>query len=178
MLVEKTLTIKKNITEVFEGFYENNEGIFDKHMKLMEWKKDDWKMKKNIKQRKEFVYVYIDTLPDELVNYLKENDKYLQLEVKNKIMVDTPKYQKIKTKFNDLHLVNIKNTIELTQEDDQTTSVKVTIKVQIKIPKTKVIENFVTTLINKLVDSAITVFTTVDLQHLKGMDGSIWYMPL
>lgn len=168
MLIEKTIYVNRSITDVFNTLYEKNENIFSNHMQLIKWEKDDWKIKKKIKQRKEFIYLYIDALPLEVIKYTKENDKYLNLETKNKILIDTPKYQKIKTKFkilnvnpflktvlNDLHIVNIKNIIELTQVDERSTSAKIAIKVQLKIPKSKAIDNFITILSNNLIDSAV-----------------------
>lgn len=173
MLIEKTIHVNKTVPEIFNTLYEKNENIFNGHMQIIRWEKDDWKIKKKIKQRKEFVYLYIENLPDEVVKYTKENDKYLHLQSKNQLLVDTPKCQKIKTKFkilnvnpflktvlNELHIVNMKNVIELTQVDDRSTSVKIAIKVQLKIPKTKAVDAFITSLSNNLIDSAIASLNT------------------
>jgi hypothetical protein len=171
MIVEKTINVNKKMKDVFEMLYENNAGIFDKHMKIMKWEKQEWKLTKNMRQRKEYIYIYIETIPDEVVKYIKENDKYLYLETKNKMIVDTPTYQKIKTKFkilnvnpflktvlNDLRIVNMKNVIELTRIDDNSTRVKIAIKVQLMIPKTRTVDNFMSTFSNNLLDSAISSF--------------------
>ena len=171
-IVEKNIVVQKSLHDVFQLLYENNEGIFGEHMKIIEWNKQDWIRKKKLSERKENVYVYIPSIPDELVNYLSENDKYLRIGVKNKFIVDKSEYQKIKTKFkilnvnpffktliNDLHIVNIRNTIELFAVDDSRTQVKIKIKVAINIPKTKKINDFIETLSNSLLDSTISSLT-------------------
>lgn len=170
IVIEKNLTVNQNIKDVFHRLYEDNDEIFNKHMRLIEWKKDDWKIKKKLKQRKEFIYIYLDAMPDEVVKYTTENDRYLRLETKNQIIIDTPVCQKIKTKFkilnvnpfiktilNDLRVVNIKNKIELKQVSENVTTVKVIIKVALMIPKTRVVDNFITALANDLTESAVAI---------------------
>ena len=103
-IVEKNIVVQKSLHDVFQLLYENNEGIFSEHMKIIEWNKQDWIRKKKLPERKENVYVYIPSIPDELVNYLSENDKYLRIGVKNKFIVDKSEYQKIKTKFKILNV--------------------------------------------------------------------------
>jgi len=168
-IVEKNIVVQKSLRDVFQLLYENNEEIFSEHMKIIEWNKQDWIRKKKLPERKENVYVYIPSIPDEVVNYLSENDKYLRIGVKNKFIIDKPEYQKIKTKFkilnvnpffktliNDLHIVNIRNTIELFAIDDSRTQVKIKIKVAINIPKTKKINDFIENLSNNLLNSSIS----------------------
>jgi hypothetical protein len=169
ILIEKHITCNQQVPYVFQKLFEDNRGIFDDHMKLIKWDKHEWKVKKKIKQRKEDIYTYIPMMPDEMVKYTQENDKYLNVQVKNKIMVDTPDYQKIKTKFkilnvnpflrtvfNDLHIIDTRNVMEIQKIDDNTTSVKVTIRVRLKIPRTKVVEQFIAALCDSLTQSAIT----------------------
>lgn len=168
-VIEKTINVEQDKASVFEKLFESNDGIFNAHMKIMEWKTGEWRIKKKVRQRKEQVYIYIDSLPDDLKQYTLENDKYLRLEVKNKFIVDTEDYQKIKTKFkivnlnkllrtilNDLHIVNIKSTVELHKVDNTHTSVKIIIKVQLNIPKSKIVDEYINVLANNLLDSTIS----------------------
>lgn len=167
-ITEKSIIVKKNIRDVFELLYENNTSIFSEHMQLIEWHKSEWESKKTLRQRKERIYIYLPSIPDEVVKYLSENDKYLMIEAKNKFIVDTSDSQKIKTKckilnmnpffktlINDLHIVSIKNTVVLQQIEDNATNVKIKIKVVANIPKTKKINEFISTLTNNLLYSAI-----------------------
>jgi|694.fasta_scaffold07214_3 hypothetical protein len=167
-ITEKNIIIKKNIRDVFEILYENNTSIFSEHMQLIEWHKSEWEIKKTLRQRKERIYIYLPSIPDEVVKYLSENDKYLMIEAKNKFIVDTSDSQKIKTKIkilnmnpffktliNDLHMVSIKNTIVLQQIEDNATNVKIKIKVVVNIPKTKKINEFISTLMNSLLYSTV-----------------------
>lgn len=170
-ILEKTVCVNKNIEEVFDLLYEDkNVGIFNEHMQLIEFEKTDWVVKRKMKQRKEIIYVYIPDIPDETVSYLNEKDKYLRIQVKNKIITQTATHQKIKTKFkilnvnpffktiiNDLHIVDIKNTITLDAKTIHTTDVKIKIKVALNIPKTKKINEFISDLANKLMNSAVAL---------------------
>jgi hypothetical protein len=168
IVIEKSFTCNHDIPYVFQKLFEDNKGIFDNHMKLIKWDRHEWKMKNKIKQRKEEIYTYIPIIPDEVVKYTLENDKYIHVEVKNKVIIDTPDYQKIKTKFkilnvnpflrtilNDLHIINTKNITQIQKIDEHTTSIKVIITVRLKIPRTKAIENFVASLSDSLTQSAI-----------------------
>jgi hypothetical protein len=167
-IVEKNIIINKNIQHVFEMLYENNTGIFSEHMQLIEWHKSEWDTKKTLRQRKERIYIYLPSIPDEVVKYLSENDKYLMIEVKNKFIVDRTDYQKVKTKFkilnmnpffktliNDLHIISIKNTVILQRIEDNTTNVKIKVKVIVNIPKTKKLNEFISTLTNNLLYSTV-----------------------
>jgi len=170
-ILEKTVCVNKSIDNVFDMFYEDkNVGIFNEHMKLIEFEKNDWVVKRKMKQRKEIIYVYIPDIPDEAVTYLNEKDKYLRIQVKNKIITQTPTHQKIKTKFkilnvnpffktiiNDLHIVDIKNTITLDAKNTNDTDIKIKIKVSLNIPKTKKINEFISDLVNKLMNSALAL---------------------
>jgi hypothetical protein len=136
----------------------------------------DWLVKNNIKRRKEDIYIYIPDMPQDLVKYTVENDKYVNILVKNKIVTDTPGWQKIKTKFkiqnvnpilktilNDFHIINIKNVVELRSIGINLTEIKIRIIVSLKIPRTKTIEQFIAQLADNLVNNAVTSLTTYQL---------------
>jgi hypothetical protein len=174
--IEKVVTVRRNITDVFDCLFEKNQSIFDTHMTMQYWNRKDWCIKNKIKQRKEDIYVYIPDMPNELVRYTVENDKYAKIQVKNKLLVDTPDYQKIKTKFklqnvnpilksilNDFHIINIKNVVQLRRVETDLTEIKIQIKVNLKIPRTKVIEQFIAELANNLVNSAVENLSSYDM---------------
>jgi hypothetical protein len=174
--VEKVVRVTRNITDVFNQLFEANQSIFDSLMQLKHWNRGEWLLRNKVKQRKEDVYIYIPDMPQDLVKYTIENDKYVNISVKNKIVTDIPGCQKIKTKFkiqnvnpilktilNDFHIINIKNVVELRSIETDLTEIKIRIVVSLKIPRTKVIEQFIAQLANNLVDNAVTSLTTYQL---------------
>ena len=171
-IVEKTVGVNKNINEVFDVLFQNNIGIFSEHMHIIEYEKCQWEVKNKLKQRKSVLYLYIPCIPDEAVSYLNENDKYLRIQIKNKVITDTPTHQKIKSKIkilnvnpffktliNDLNIVSIKNTTVLDAKSADKTNVKILIKINVNIPKTKKLNEFISDLCNKLMDSAVSLIS-------------------
>jgi len=166
--IQRSLIVDRDIRDVFEIMYTKNETIFKNIFNILEWEKNEWKMQRNKKKRKEIIYLYIPDLPDELVSYLVENDKYLKLEIKSKILVDTPNYQKIKTKFRmlnvnpvlrtileNLELVKMKNVIELRSDSNQKTSINIKAVAKLYVPNTKSISNFMINISEKMIVSLL-----------------------
>ncbi len=169
--IQKNITVNENISMVFFKLYEENTSIFESEVKIIEWTKHNWKTKHNCLQRKEEVYIYIEDLPDEVVGYTTEANKHLRLGIKNKIIINTKQYQKIKTKLrilnvnpflrtilNDLQVIKIKNVIELKAIDENTTNIHISIYIRLAIPKTKAIEEFIAHMISNIMDNVITIF--------------------
>ena len=124
--VEKTFVVDKDISTVFHTLYEENREIFESEVRIVEWKKTDWKMNNKDMTRKEEVYVYIEDLPEEVVGYTTEANKHIRFGVKNQVLINTMGYKKIKTRFkilnlniflrtivNDLQIIKIKNNVEM-----------------------------------------------------------------
>lgn len=171
-IIEKNIRVNKNIKEIFEILYENNTDIFNDHITLIEWKKDDWYVKDKLLQRKEELYFHVPSMPNEVVSYLIENDKYIRLQLKNKIIIDTDKCKKIKTKFkilnvspllktiiNDLKIIKIKNKIEINQITENTSDLKIITQIIINLPKTKIINDFIYDFTEKITNSTITILS-------------------
>ena len=148
-LVDKidTADVDSIMNKLFSCEDDNN--LFESVYKIIEWKMSDWFIKKGVKQKKEDIYIYVDTLPDYFKAYTIENDKYLRICIKHKIKSDGTDYKKIKSRFiiknlkstyksliNSLNLIKVINYMEITD-----------------IPKTKLINVNINTEINLSIPS-------------------------
>lgn len=88
-----TNTVLENI------FSSEDNSIFDNVYKIIEWNMSDWFIKKGVTQKKEDIYIYVDSLPDYFKAYTIENDKYLRICIKHKIKTNNIDYKKIKSRF-------------------------------------------------------------------------------
>jgi hypothetical protein len=106
---------------------EDGTSAFDNVYSIIEWKMSDWFEKKGIKQKKEDIYIYVETLPDYFKSYTIENDKFLRICIKHKIKTDNAGLKKIKSRFiiknfkpsyrtliNGLDLIKVTNYMEIT----------------------------------------------------------------
>lgn len=133
-LIEKKENENANsiMDKIFGGAEDDN--MFPNIYKIIEWKMSDWFIKKGVKQKKEDVYLYVESLPDYFKQYTIENDKYLRICVKHKIKEvkgasgENTGYKKIKSRFiiknfkscyrsiiNGLDLIKIINYMEITE---------------------------------------------------------------
>ena len=97
-----------NTNTVLENIFSSEDNsIFDNVYKIIEWKMSDWFTKKGVTQKKEDIYIYVDSLPDYFKAYTIENDKYLRICIKHKIKTNNVDYKKIKSRF---IIKNIKST--------------------------------------------------------------------
>ena len=93
---------------------------------IIEWKMSEWFEKKGVKQKKEDIYIYVETLPDYFKAYTKENEKFLRICIKHKIKTDNVGFKKIKSSFiiknfkpayrtfiNGLDLIKVTNYMEI-----------------------------------------------------------------
>ena len=106
---------------------EDGTSAFANVYSIIEWKMSDWFIKKGIKQKKEDIYIYVDTLPDYFKAYTIENDKFLRVCIKHKIKTDNAGFKKIKSRFiiknfkasygtliNGMNLIKVTNYMEIT----------------------------------------------------------------
>lgn len=146
---------------------EDDNHLFDNVYKIIEWNMSDWFIKKGVKQKKEDIYIYVDSLPDYFKAYTIENDKFLRICIKHKIKTDQTGYKKIKSRFiikniksaykniiNGLALIKIINYMEITD-----------------IPRTKLINVNINTEINLCIPSKeefelylVDIFNTINEQ--------------
>lgn len=148
-LIDKNDTI--DVDNIMNKLFscEDDNHLFDTVYKIIEWKMSDWFIKKGVKQKKEDIYIYVETLPDYFKAYTIENDKFLRICIKHKIKTDQSGYKKIKSRFiikniktaytkiiNGLALIKIINYMEIAD-----------------IPKTKLINVNINTEINLRIPS-------------------------
>jgi hypothetical protein len=167
--LKRNLTVNRDINEVFQIMYNDNQDIFKDIFNIISWEKNEWKIIRNKQKRTEIVYIYIEELPDELVTYLQEKDKYLKLEIKTKILTDIPGHKKIKTKFKmlnvnpmirtileNLELVKMKNKVELISNNNQT-NININAVARLYIPNTRSISQFMLDISEKMIQSLLDV---------------------
>ena len=118
--------------KLFSGAEDDN--MFSNVYTIIEWKMSDWFIKKGVQQKKEDIYLYVDSLPEYFKQYTVENDKFLRICVKHKIKEvkgtsgENTGYKKIKSRFiiknfksgyrsiiNGLDLIKIINYMEITE---------------------------------------------------------------
>ena len=78
---------------------DEDDDLFNNVYKTIEWEMSEWFVKKGVTQKKEDIYIYVETLPDYFKSYTVENDKFLRICIKHKIKVDEVGFKKIKSRF-------------------------------------------------------------------------------
>jgi oligoribonuclease NrnB/cAMP/cGMP phosphodiesterase (DHH superfamily) len=162
--IQKHFIANKHINDVFDIIYNNDENIFSKVYAVDFWEKCDWVIKRNIKQKSENMTIYLDSLPDKLVDFTTDKTKQLVLKVKSKVRKDLLNTKKIKTRVSimninpiikaiitGLHLIKIKMVVDLQTVDENKTSVNIQVFVSLFIPEKEVIEAFIEELSEALV---------------------------
>jgi|688.fasta_scaffold294954_2 hypothetical protein len=164
--IQKQFTTNKNINEVFDIIYNSDDNIFSNVYAVNSWERSDWIVKRNIKQKSENICIYLDNLPDKLVEFTIEKNKELKLKIRNKVRKDLLRTKKIKTKISilninpiikaiitGLHLIKIKLVTELQTIEENKTHVNIQVFVSLFIPEKDAIEAFVEEISEALVNS-------------------------
>lgn len=148
--------------KVFGGSEDDN--MFSNVYRIIEWKMSDWFVKAGVKQKKEDIYIYVDSIPDYFKPYTVENDKYLRICVKHKIKVDKDGFKKIKSRFiiknfkssyktiiNGLDLIKIINYMEITDvPNTMLGNVKIDTNISLFIPMKDEFENYLVDIFNTI----------------------------
>jgi hypothetical protein len=163
--------VHAHISNVFDKLYDANNDIFSSFYKVIKYEANPWEVVKGVKQRKVILYIYMDSLPDQFTKYTVENDKYIKLKIKNKVLSNTGTHQKIKTKIymvnfkpilktiiNKLQIIKIRNTTELFYISDNETQVSTKTFVNISFSNTDEIENYIVEIFDQITSNAIKVF--------------------
>lgn len=143
---------------------EDDNHLFDNIYKIIEWKMSDWFIKKGVKQKKEDIYIYVDTLPDYFKSYTIENDKFLRICIKHKIKTDQTGYKKIKSRFiiknikpgytkiiNGLALIKIINYMEITDiQSTKLINVNIDTEINLRIPSKEEFEKYLVGIFNTI----------------------------
>ena len=107
-------------------------------------------------------------MPEYLKSYTLENDKYLKIRRKYKIINDGIKYKELKCNdeiinlkkgysamIKTLNLINLKEYIKLIYIDDNKTELDIKIKIKITIPNKEDIENYVKLIFQNILDNLV-----------------------
>jgi len=135
---------------------EDGTSAFANVYSIIEWKMSDWFVKKGIKQKKEDIYIYVDTLPDYFKAYTIENDKFLRVCIKHKIKTDNVGFKKIKSRFiiknfranyrsliNGLDLIKVINYMEITDiVNTKLINVNLNTEIKLSIPSKDEFETY------------------------------------
>jgi hypothetical protein len=151
--------------KIFSGKEDDN--MFSNVYKIIEWKMSDWFIKKGVKQKKEDIYIYVDSIPDYFKAYTVENDKFLRICIKHKLKVDKDGYKKLKSRFiiknfkgsyktliNGLDLIKIINYMEITDvPNTKLINIKIDTSINIFLPLKDEFENYIVDIFNVINDN-------------------------
>jgi hypothetical protein len=165
------IIIDKTVDDVFKLMYEqvdNSGNINEELYKIIEWKISDWKIKNGKKKKVEQLYIYVNELPEYLKTYTIENDNFIRIKRKYKILNDGTKYKELKCKeeitnlkkgysslIKALKLINIKENIKLTHIEDNKTELDIKIKINISIPNKDDFENYIKIIFQNITDNLV-----------------------
>ena len=135
---------------------DEDDDLFNNVYKTIKWEMSEWFIKKGVKQKKEDIYIYVETLPDYFKSYTVENDKFLRICIKHKIKVDDIGYKKIKSRFiiknikskyrsiiNGLDLIKIINYMEINDiPNTKLINVNLNTEINLTIPYKNDFENY------------------------------------
>ena len=135
---------------------DEDDDLFNNVYKTIKWEMSEWFIKKGVKQKKEDIYIYVETLPDYFKSYTVENDKFLRICIKHKIKVDNDGYKKIKSRFiiknikskyrsiiNGLDLIKIINYMEINDiPNTKLINVNLNTEINLTIPYKNNFENY------------------------------------
>lgn len=135
---------------------DEDDDLFNNVYKTIKWEMSEWFIKKGVKQKKEDIYIYVETLPDYFKSYTVENDKFLRICIKHKIKVDNDGYKKIKSRFiiknikskyrsiiNGLDLIKIINYMEINDiPNTKLINVNLNTEINLTIPYKNDFENY------------------------------------
>ena len=135
---------------------DEDDELFNNVYKTIEWEMSEWFVKKGVTQKKEDIYIYVETLPDYFKAYTVENDKFLRICIKHKIKVDNIGYKKIKSRFiiknikskykniiNGLDLIKIINYMEINDiPNTELINVNLNTEINLTIPYKNDFENY------------------------------------
>ena len=148
----------ENATSIMEKLFggAEDDNMFANVYTIIEWKMSDWFIKKGVKQKKEDIYLYVESLPDYFKQYTIENEKFLRICVKHKIKEAKKgatdggdgRYKKIKSRFiiknfksgygsiiNGLDLIKIINYMEITEvPNTQLININISTDINFRIP--------------------------------------------
>jgi len=148
-------------------FSSEDNNLFNNVYKIIEWNMSDWFTKNGVTQKKEDIYIYVDSLPDYFKAYTIENDKYLRICIKHKIKTNSVGYKKIKSRFiiknikssynkliKGLSLIKIINYMEISDiPNTKLINVNINTEINIHLPYKDGFENYLVDIFNIINDN-------------------------
>jgi hypothetical protein len=167
--LSSNIVIDKSLDDTFNRIYDKDTSNINEDLyKIIEWKISEWKIKNGKRKKTEYIYIYVNELPEYLKSYTLENDKYLKIRRKYKIINDGIKYKELKCNdeiinlkkgysamIKTLNLINLKEYIKLIYIDDNKTELDIKIKIKITIPNKEDIENYVKLIFQNILDNLV-----------------------
>jgi len=158
-------TVDSIMNKIFGG--DENDNMFSNVYRIEEWKMSDWFVKKGIKQKKEDIYIYVESIPDYFKTYTVENDKFLRICIKHKIKVDKDGYKKLKSRFiiknfklsyktliNGLDLIKIINYMEISDvPNTKLANINIKSSINLYLPLKDDFENYIVEIFNTINDN-------------------------
>ena len=158
-------TIDSIMNKIFGG--DETDNMFSNVYRIEEWKMSDWFVKKGVKQKKEDIYIYVESIPDYFKTYTVENDKYLRICIKHKIKVDKDGYKKLKSRFiiknfkssyktliNGLDLIKIINYMEISDvPNTKLANININSSINLYLPLKDDFENYIVEIFNTINDN-------------------------
>jgi hypothetical protein len=156
IMVDKDDSIDTNTVMNSIFSCDEDDDLFNNVYKTIKWEMSEWFVKKGVTQKKEDIYIYVETLPDYFKAYTVENDKFLRICIKHKIKVDDVGYKKIKSRFiiknikskyrsiiNGLDLIKIINYMEINDiPNTKFINVNLNTEINLTIPYKNDFENY------------------------------------
>lgn len=171
IVLESTINIDKSLEDVFKLMYDqvdNSNNINDDLYKIIEWKIFDWKIKNGKRKKIEEIYIYVNELPEYLKSYTVENDNFIRIKRKYKIINDGIKYKELKCKevivnlkkkygsiVKAFNLINIKENIKLSYIEDNKTCLEIKMKINISLPNKDEFENYIRQIYQNILDNLV-----------------------
>jgi hypothetical protein len=158
-------TVDSIMNKIFDG--DETDNMFSNVYRIEEWKMSDWFVKKGIKQKKEDIYIYVESIPDYFKTYTVENDKFLRICIKHKIKVDKDGYKKLKSRFiiknfklsyktliNGLDLIKIINYMEISDvPNTKLANINIKSSINLYLPLKDDFENYIVEIFNTINDN-------------------------
>jgi hypothetical protein len=159
----------ENTSSIMEKIFggKEDDNMFSNVYKIIEWKMSDWYVKKGVKQKKEDIYIYVDSIPDYFKTYTIENDKFLRICIKHKLKTDKDNYKKLKSRFiiknfkssyktliNGLELIKIINYMEISDvPNTKLANINIDTSINLFIPMKDDFENYLVEIFNTINDN-------------------------
>lgn len=151
------VNVNRNIKEVFDIMYNCDNNIIKSGVSdMIDYQMDDWHLKKKILQKREYITIKIDDIPDLYAKNLDNDLKHIKILKINKLMFQDDKKYTVHMKYritnlvpvvqtilNALNLVKCKCKVNLVKVDEHNTNVSIKSKTSVFLPYASEIEEYI-----------------------------------